>query len=115
MFSVARLAWTITEIMNDLLTDPKAWVIGLLAILGGIVAWFFQRELTRIDKAISEMVPRDEFTQLRNDMDRRHTENVKKLDNIGEVLGEIRTKVAVLRDRAGDDPLVETGSHRRRL
>lgn len=68
--------------MNDLLTDPKAWVIGLLATLGGIVAWFFQRELSRIDRAIAESVKRDEFNALRADMDRRHNENVTKLDNI---------------------------------
>ncbi len=79
------------------------------------MAWFFQRELTRIDKAIAEMVRRDEFTKLRDDMDRRHTENVEKLDKIGDVLSEIRTRVAVLRDRAGDDPLGDTGAHRRRL
>jgi len=34
---------------------------------------------------------------------------------IGDSLADIRTKVAVLRDRAGDDPLDSTGAHRRRL
>lgn len=34
---------------------------------------------------------------------------------IGDSLADIRTKVAVLRDRAGDDPLDGTGAHRRRL
>lgn len=34
---------------------------------------------------------------------------------IGESLADIRTKVAVLRDRAGDDPLADSGPHRRRL
>lgn len=101
--------------MNDLLTDPKAWVIGLLALLGGVVAWFFQRELARIDKALAESVRRDEFNLLRSDMDRRHNENLTKLDDIGEVLTEIRTKVAVLRARNGDDPTGDTGAHRRRL
>lgn len=68
--------------MNDLLTDPKSWVIGLITLLGAIVAWFFQRELARIDRAIAESVKRDEFNQLRRDMDARHTENVDKLDRI---------------------------------
>lgn len=78
--------------MNDLLTDPKAWFLGLLAILGGIVAWFFQRELARIDKAIADSVKRDEFNQLREDMDGRHQENK-------ETLGEIKEGI--------------TGTHRR--
>lgn len=34
---------------------------------------------------------------------------------VGESLADIRTRVAVLRDRAGDDPLGDTGAHRRRL
>lgn len=34
---------------------------------------------------------------------------------VGDSLADIRTKVAVLRDRAGDDPLGDTGAHRRRL
>ena len=34
---------------------------------------------------------------------------------VADSLAEIRTKVAVLRDRAGDDALNETGAHRRRL
>ena len=34
---------------------------------------------------------------------------------VGDSLADIRTKVAVLRDRAGDDQLGETGAHRRRL
>lgn len=99
--------------MNDLLTDPRVW-LGLITILGGVVAWFFQREIGRIDKAIDEMVRRDEFNLLREDMGRRHTENSVKLDDIVDAVSEIRTKVAVLRARNGDDP-GDTGSHRRRL
>lgn len=34
---------------------------------------------------------------------------------IGDSLADIRTKVAVLRDRTGDDPLDGSGAHRRRL
>lgn len=34
---------------------------------------------------------------------------------MGGAIAEIRTKVAVLRDRAGDDPLADSGPHRRRL
>lgn len=34
---------------------------------------------------------------------------------MGDSLADIRTKVAVLRDRVGDDPLGDTGAHRRRL
>lgn len=90
--------------MNDLLTDPKAWFIGLLAILGGIVAWFFQRELARIDKAIADSVKRDEFNSLRADMDRRHSENVAKLDNIDEGITGTHQRIdALYRDLIGKD------------
>lgn len=34
---------------------------------------------------------------------------------VGDSLANIREKVAVLRDRAGDDPMGDTGAHRRRL
>jgi uncharacterized membrane-anchored protein YjiN (DUF445 family) len=66
--------------MNDLLTDPKSWVIGILGILGTIVTWLFKRELSRIDKAMEESVRRDELTQLRADIDRRHQESAHRQD-----------------------------------
>ena len=90
--------------MNDLLTDPKAWVIGLLATLGGIVAWFFQRELSRIDRAIAESVKRDEFNALRADMGRRHNENVTKLDNINSGITGTHQRIdALYRDLLDKD------------
>lgn len=90
--------------MNDLLTDPKAWVLGLLTLLGGIVAWFFQRELARIDRAIAESVRRDEFIQLRGDMDRRHAENVAKLDSIDSGITGTHQRIdALYRDLLGKD------------
>lgn len=85
--------------MNDLLTDPKAWVIGLLTVLGGIVTWFFQRELSRIDRALAESVRREEFNQLRGDMDRRHAENVEKLDSIDSGITGTHRRIDALYER----------------
>lgn len=82
--------------MNDLLTDPKAWFLGLFAILGAIVAWFFQRELARIDKAIADSVKRDEFNQLRRDMDGRHQENKGTLGEIKEGIAGTHSRIDAL-------------------
>jgi hypothetical protein len=84
--------------MNDLLTDPKAWVLGLLGILGAIAVFLLKRELkrldqmiadsvrreefTRLDNLLAEAVRRDEFNSLRDDMDRRHGDNIERLDRI---------------------------------
>jgi len=68
--------------MSDFFSDPKSALIALLGILGGIVTWLFKREVRRIDKALAESVRREEFNQWRGDMDRRHEENIDRLDRI---------------------------------
>lgn len=79
--------------MNDLLTDPKAWVVGLLALLGGIVAWFFQRELARIDKAIAESVKRAELEQFRQDQRKEHEENKATLREIKDGVTDTHRRI----------------------
>lgn len=70
--------------MNDFFSDPKSVLIAIVSILGGLVTFLFKRELRRIDKALAESVRRHEFTQLRGDMDRRHAENIERLDRIDD-------------------------------
>lgn len=67
--------------MNDW-SDPKSLLLALVTLLGGIVSWLFKREVRRIDRALTESVRRTEFEQLRKDMDRRHDENIGRLDRI---------------------------------
>lgn len=69
--------------MNDWL-DPKSALLALVTLFGGIVSWLFKREVRRIDRALAESVRRTEFEQLRKDMDRRHDENIDRLDRIDE-------------------------------
>lgn len=68
--------------MNEFFTDPKNITMAVLAIFGGIVSWFFKREVRRIDEALAESVRRPELEQLRKDMDSRHGENIDRLDRI---------------------------------
>lgn len=68
--------------MNDLLIDQKAWVIGLLTILGAYMVWSFKREMARIDEALKDSVRRAEFEQLRGDLRREHLENSGRLERI---------------------------------
>lgn len=68
--------------MNDLLTDPFKIIVSLFGVAMSILGWFVKRELSRIDKAVDDMVRKDELQQLREDMDQRHQENLGRLDRI---------------------------------
>ncbi len=90
--------------MNDLFTDPKAWVLGLLTILGAAVAWFFQRELSRIDKAIAESVTRNELEQFRIDQRQEHEENKNTLREIKDGITGTHQRIDTLyRDLLGKE------------
>jgi len=91
------------------------------AILGAVIAW-----LVRLEARLNARPTRQEneviADKVARDMDRKFDEIKGMLEKQNEgsrerdkALAEIRTRVAVLRDRAGDDPLSETGAHRRRL
>ena len=91
------------------------------AILGAVIAW-----LVRLEARLNARHTRQEneviADKVARDMDRKFDEIKGMLEKQNEgsrerdkALAEIRTRVAVLRDRAGDDPLSETGAHRRRL
>lgn len=102
--------------------NTVGWGIG---VLGAIVAWLVRLEArlnarpTRVEQqAIAAQVAADvkgQFDEVKRMLEKQNEQSALHRELIGASLAEIRTKVAVLRDRAGDDPLNETGAHRRRL
>jgi Mg2+ and Co2+ transporter CorA len=111
---------------------PDQYVGWAMAAFGGVVAW-----LVRLEARLSARPTRQEqeaiaakvavkidnqFDEIKRllerqneQMDRQAEQTSLHRDLMGASIAEIRTRVAVLRDRAGDDPLSETGAHRRRL
>ena len=98
------------------------WVVGSV---GAIVAWLIRLEArlnarpTRTEQqAIAAQVANDvknQFNEVKRMLEKQNEQTALHRELVGASLAEIRTKVAVLRDRAGDDPLAESGAHRRRL
>jgi hypothetical protein len=103
--------------------DNSVW--GGLGIVGAIVAWLVRLEArlnarpTRTEQeAIAAKVAVDvkgQFDEVKRILEKQNEQTALHRELVGASLAEIRTKVAVLRDRAGDDPLTDTGAHRRRL
>jgi hypothetical protein len=100
---------------------PDQYVEWGASIIAAIVAWLVRlearlnaRPTRRENEVIADKVARDmngKFDEIKRMLEKQN-EGSKKRD---EALADIRTKVAVLRDRAGDDPLGDTGAHRRRI
>lgn len=94
-------------------------------ILAGLIAWLVRLEArlnarpTREEnEVIAEKVGREmdrKFNEIKGMLEKQNEQTALNRQLVADSLAEIRTKVAVLRDRAGDDPLGETGAHRRRL
>ena len=103
--------------------DNDVW--GGLGVLGALVAWLVRLEArlnarpTRAEQeVIAAKVAHDvkgQFDEVKRMLEKQNEQTALHRELVGASLAEIRTKVAVLRDRAGDDPLEETGAHRRRL
>jgi hypothetical protein len=95
------------------------------AIIGAIVAWLVRLEArlnarpTRQEQeAIASKVAAKidgQFAELKGILEKQNDATALNRQLVADSLADIRTKVAVLRARAGDDPLEETGAHRRRL
>jgi len=102
--------------------NSVGWGIG---VLGAIVAWLVRLEArlnarpTRQEQeAVAAKVAADvksQFEEVKRMLEKQNEQTALHRELVGASLAEIRTKVAVLRDRAGDDPLADTGAHRRRL
>lgn len=95
------------------------------AILGAVVAWLVRlearlnaRPTRREQEVIASKVAEKidcQFAEIKRLLEKQNEQTALHRELVGASLAEIRTKVAVLRDRAGDDPLGDTGAHRRRL
>ncbi len=111
---------------------PDKYVGWIGTIVGLIVAWLLTLERRLLarptreeQEAIAEKVAenmKDQFDELKRMMEKQEEAATRDRQTtlehrqwIGDSLADIRTKVAVLRDRAGEDSLAETGAHRRRL
>jgi len=103
--------------------DNSVW--GGITVVGAIVGWLVRLEArlnarpTRTEQqAIAAQVAADvkgQFDEVKRMLEKQNEQTALHRELVGASLAEIRTKVAVLRDRAGDDPLSESGAHRRRL
>lgn len=109
--------------------NSVGWGIG---VLGAIVAWLVRLEArlnarpTRQEQeAIAARVALDvkgQFDEVKRMLEKQNESATRDRQStiehrqwVGDSLADIRTKVAVLRDRQGDDSLGDTGAHRRRL
>lgn len=65
--------------MNELLQDTKAVILGLLALLMGLITFLGKRELKRLAAIEANYVTRHELSEtlkvLREDQQRMHAEN----------------------------------------
>ena len=95
------------------------------SIIAAIVAWLVRlearlnaRPTRQENEVIAEKVARDmdrKFDEIKGMLEKQNENTALNRQLVADSLADIRTKVAVLRERAGDDPLAETGAHRRRL
>ena len=95
------------------------------AIVAVVVAWLVRLEARLLarptrkeQEAISAVVAKDvkdQFAEIKRMLEKQNEQTALNRTLVADSLAEIRTKVAVLRDRAGDDPMGDTGAHRRRL
>jgi len=103
--------------------DNSVW--GGIGVVGAIIAWLVRlearlnaRPTRQENEVIADKVARDfdrKFDEIKGILEKQNEQTALHRELMGGAIAEIRTKVAVLRDRAGDDPLEETGAHRRRL
>lgn len=76
----------IPQVANQLINEQRLYALlltGAVALLTGVIAvviFFIKREFKRIDDAIAASVRRDELSQLRADMEKRHTEIIDRQD-----------------------------------
>lgn len=79
--------------MNELLSDAKTVILGLLAAGLSLLTFFGKRQLKRLDTIEDEYVTRDQLSetlqQLRDDRQRMHNENRTDLQYIRERVDSI--------------------------
>jgi len=100
--------------------NTVGWLIGAF---GAIAAWLVRlearlssRPTRREQEAIAAKVAMEvhaQFQEIKQMLEKQNEQSSLHRELMGASIAEIRTKVAVLRARAGDDPSGETGSFRR--
>ena len=73
-----------------------------------------RREQEVIASKVAEKID-CQFAEIKRLLEKQNENTALHRELMGASIAEIRTRVAVLRDRAGDDPMGDTGAHRRRL
>lgn len=102
------------------------WIIGTAgAIVGGFTTWLVRLE-ARLNARPTRKEQQETAAKVATDMhaqfqkielmlEKQNEQSLLHRQLLGDSIAEIRTKVAVLRDRAGDDQLDDTGERRRRF
>lgn len=85
----------VTEKMNDLFADWKNIAIAALGGLVSLGAWIFKGHVRRLEQLEAAAARKQEIEQLREDMDRRHDQNIT-------TLGEIKDAVTGTHQRIDD-------------
>lgn len=104
---------------------PDSYVGWGMAAFGAVVAWLVRlearlnarptrQEQEAIAAKVAEKID-NQFDELKDMLKKQNEDTATHRLLVGDALASIREKVAVLRYRAGDDPLSETGAHRRKL
>jgi hypothetical protein len=103
---------------------PDSSVWSGLGALGVVVTWLVtleRRLLARPTREEQEAIAskvaaniKEQFTEVKDLLEKQNESYALNRQLTADSLAEIRMKVAVLRDRAGDDPLSDSGVHRRR-
>lgn len=110
---------------------PDQYVGWIATAWAAIVTWLLtieRRFLSRPTRAEQEAIAarvaldvKNQFDELKRMLEKQNDTAARDRQStiehrqwVGESLANIRTKVEVLRVRAGDDSLDDTGSHRRR-
>lgn len=104
---------------------PDQYVEWAGAVGAALVGWLVRvearlnarptrQEQEKVSAKVAEDV-KGQFAEIKRMLEKQNEQTALNRQLVADSLAEIRTKVAVLRDRAGDDPLGDTGAHRRRL
>jgi hypothetical protein len=102
--------------------DETFW--GALTFMGAIITW-----LVRLERRLNERMTfkdhteicdkvngeiRDKIDELKDLLERQNEQSSLHRSLVGEALASIRTQLAVVRDRMGDDPLKDVSGRYRR-
>lgn len=86
--------------MNELLTDTKSLILGLLAMIVAIISWLGKDHVKRLRALEADAVRKDDLEQLRQnlkqDREQMHRENQDKLNRIDETVTSTHQRIDAL-------------------